>query len=285
MKYTTIAEASFWDPELQGHIIGSGFLGYLLAQIPGGILAGRFGTKPVLLVGLFGASICNLISPISAKQHAYFLFVVHLLRGIFQGLQQPSMSVLMSKWFPRNERGYLSAFIYCGYPMGAFITSLASGALCDLEFMGGWPLVFYAFGIVGVIVGLLMVFLFVEKPDDDPNISEAELQHILQNQDSTITLSRPPTPWIKILTSVPTYGLIIALFGQYWMAFYFISVHPTYMGTVLNIPIKEVKQSPVFGPYIAQALTGFAACWLAFWLTRNRNTKVNTLRKGANTPQ
>ncbi|GFU78144.1 putative inorganic phosphate cotransporter [Trichonephila clavipes] len=73
-----------WNPELQGHILGAGFLGYLLAQIPGGILAGRFGTKVILLVGLFGASICNLLSPVAAKQHAYFLAAAHLLRGIFQ---------------------------------------------------------------------------------------------------------------------------------------------------------------------------------------------------------
>ncbi|CAL1287798.1 unnamed protein product, partial [Larinioides sclopetarius] len=101
----------------------------------------------------------------------------------FTGLQQPSMSVLMAKWFPRNERGFLSAFIYCGYPLGAFIASLASGALCDLEFLGGWPLVFYTFGLLGVFVGLLMVFFFFEQPSDDPNITQAELQHIMQNQD------------------------------------------------------------------------------------------------------
>ncbi|GFS32954.1 putative inorganic phosphate cotransporter [Trichonephila inaurata madagascariensis] len=271
-----------WNPELQGHILGAGFLGYLLAQIPGGILAGRFGTKVILLVGLFGASICNLLSPVAAKQHAYFLAAAHLLRGIFQGLQQPAMSVLMAKWFPRNERGYLSAFIYCGYPMGAFFASLVSGALCDMEFMGGWPLVFYTFGLLGVFVGLLLVFFFVEKPEDDPKISEFELQHILQNQDNTSTISRPPTPWSQMLLSIPTYALVVALFGQYWMAFYFLSVHPTYLGTILNIPIKEngILSS---GPYLAQALTGFCACWLAFWLTRNKNFNVNSLRKGANT--
>ncbi|XP_055942516.1 sodium-dependent phosphate transport protein 1-like isoform X2 [Argiope bruennichi] len=271
-----------WDPELQGHILGAGFLGYLLAQIPGGLLAGRFGTKPILLIGLFAASICNLLSPVAAQQHAYLLAVIHLIRGMGQGLQQPSMSVLMAKWFPRNERGFLSAFIYCGYPLGAFIASLISGALCDLEFLGGWPLVFYTFGLLGVFVGFLMVFFFFEQPSDDPNITPSELQHIIQNQDNSSVAARPPTPWKGILFSVPTYALVLALFGQYWMAFYFLSVHPTYMGTILNIPIKEngILSS---GPFVAQAFTGFFACWLAFWLTKNKSIKINTLRKGANT--
>ncbi|GFU78146.1 putative inorganic phosphate cotransporter [Trichonephila clavipes] len=182
----------------------------------------------------------------------------------------------------KKRKRYLSAFIYCGYPMGAFFASIVSGALCDMEFMGGWPLVFYTFGLLGVFVGLLLVFFFVEKPEDDPKISEFELQHILQNQDNTSTISRPPTPWSQMLLSIPTYALVVALFGQYWMAFYFLSVHPTYLGTILNIPIKEngILSS---GPYLVQALTGFCACWLAFWLTRNKHFNVNSLRKGANT--
>lgn len=58
----------------------------------------------------------------------------------------PSLSVLSAKWFPRNERGFLSATIYCGFPLGALLTALISGILCDLELMDGWPLVFYTFG-------------------------------------------------------------------------------------------------------------------------------------------
>ncbi|KAF8787691.1 putative inorganic phosphate cotransporter like protein [Argiope bruennichi] len=208
-----------WDPELQGHILGAGFLGYLLAQIPGGLLAGRFGTKPILLIGLFAASICNLLSPVAAQQHAYLLAVIHLIRGMGQGLQQPSMSVLMAKWFPRNERGFLSAFIYCGYPLGAFIASLISGALCDLEFLGGWPLVFYTFGLLGVFVGFLMVFFFFEQPSDDPNITPSELQHIIQNQDnSSVAAGSLDISGIKgcILFTIGTIGVYLSGCDTMW---------------------------------------------------------------------
>ncbi|KAG8182762.1 hypothetical protein JTE90_023399 [Oedothorax gibbosus] len=272
----------FWNPELQGYILSAGYLGYLMGQIPGGILAGRFGTKPILLAGLLAASICNLLSPVSARLHPFLLAFVQLIRGIGQGLQQPSMSVLMSKWFPRNERGFLSAFIYCGYPMGAFITSIVSGLLCEMDFLGGWPLVFYTFGLVGVIVSLILIFFYVERPSDDLNITESELRYIITNQERGASIPRRPTPWGCLLTSISTYALILALFGQYWMAFYFLSVHPTYMGTILHIPIKEngILSS---GPYFAQAVVGFGACILAFWLSKNRGAKVNTVRKGCNT--
>ncbi|XP_035224156.1 putative inorganic phosphate cotransporter [Stegodyphus dumicola] len=284
-KNVTLSEARkgefSWNPELQGYILSAGFLGYVLTQILGGVLAGRFGSKPVLLAGLLLASICNLISPLSARCHVYLLTAVQLLRGMGQGLQQPSMSVLMSKWFPRSERGFLSAFIYCGYPVGAFIGSLVSGALCEVEFLGGWPLVFYVFGLAGVLLSILLVFLYVERPADDPDISEKELQYILKNQEND-TSSRPPSiPWKSLVTSIPTYALTVALFGQYWMAFYFLSVHPTYMGTILHIPIKQ-NGLLSSGPFLAQAIAGFGACWFSFLLKRRYPDRINACRKGWN---
>ncbi|XP_042906807.2 putative inorganic phosphate cotransporter, partial [Parasteatoda tepidariorum] len=191
-----------------------------------------------------------------------------------------ALSLLKARWFPKCERGFLSAFIYCGFPVGAFIGSLVSGPVCEVSLDNGWPFVFYIFGLLGVLVSLLVAAVYVETPSDDPKISDRELQHILQSYNSS-PVKRPPTPWRAIILSVPTYALIIALFGQYWMAFYFLSVHPTYMGTILNIPIKEngILSS---GPHLTQAIAGFCACWLSFWLNRNDTSKVNLVRKGCN---
>ncbi|XP_054710979.1 putative inorganic phosphate cotransporter [Uloborus diversus] len=277
---TTGGEFS-WNPEMQGYILSAGFFGYILTQIPGGVLARQFGTKPVLLFGVISASFCNLLSPMAARQHPYFLTAVQLLRGMGQGLQPPAMSVLMSKWFPRSERGFLSAFIYCGYPVGAFIAGLSSGALCEMEFMGGWPLVFYTFGAIGVLVGFVITIWFAETPATDPRITKAELNHILKHQENDLTKNRSPTPWAAILTSISTYAFIMALFGQYWMAFYFLSVHPTYLGTILHIPITENGILSA-GSNALQAVVGFCACCLSFWLSRRSQTQINSVRKGFN---
>lgn len=73
-----------WSPELQGYILSAGFLGYLLTQIPGGILAGRFGTKKILVPGLLVAAACNLLSPLAANEHPYILLALTLIRGMAQ---------------------------------------------------------------------------------------------------------------------------------------------------------------------------------------------------------
>lgn len=55
-----------------------------MTQIPGGILAGKFGTKKILVPGLLIASACNLLSPVAAQEHPYLLLGLTLLRGMAQ---------------------------------------------------------------------------------------------------------------------------------------------------------------------------------------------------------
>ncbi|XP_015919701.1 putative inorganic phosphate cotransporter [Parasteatoda tepidariorum] len=280
-EYTKLHQSEFsWDPELQGYILSAGYLGYILTQIPGGILAGKYGSKILIVGSVLFSSICNLLSPIAARQHPYVFLAVQVIRGMSQGPIMPAMSLLMARWFPKCERGFLSAFIYCGFPIGAFICSILSGPICEIEFDNGWPFIFYIFGLLGVLVSLLVAIYYVETPSQDTKISEKELQYITESCTNS-SETPPPTPWCAIISSIPTYSLIIALFGQYWMAFYFLADHPTYMGTILHIPIKQNGILSSF-PHLAQSLAGFLACCMSFWLIQNDTSKVNLVRKGCN---
>lgn len=56
-----------WSQELQGIILSSFYWGYIFTQIPGGILAQRFGGKHVLTIGLLFAAICTLLTPLCVQ--------------------------------------------------------------------------------------------------------------------------------------------------------------------------------------------------------------------------
>lgn len=38
-------------------------------------------------------------------------------------------------------------------------------------------------GLVGVLVSLILIFFYVERPSDDLNITESELRYIITNQE------------------------------------------------------------------------------------------------------
>lgn len=71
-----------WSPKEQGIILGSFFWGYVLTQMPGGILAHRYGGKWPLGLGLFLAGLATVLTPLAARTHMYALCFVRFVCGL-----------------------------------------------------------------------------------------------------------------------------------------------------------------------------------------------------------
>jgi len=71
-----------WEKSLQGHILGSFFYGYMVSQIPGGLLAEQFGGKWVLFGFLGLSSLATLLTPAAARLSVGLLIVLRVLVGI-----------------------------------------------------------------------------------------------------------------------------------------------------------------------------------------------------------
>lgn len=90
----------------------------------------------------------------------------------------PCTHALLAKWIPPNERSRVGAAVYSGAQFGTVISMPMSGLLAEYGFDGGWPSIFYIFGLVGVVWSLAFVFLIYEDPEHDPKISEKERKYI-----------------------------------------------------------------------------------------------------------
>ncbi|KAF8787741.1 Sialin like protein [Argiope bruennichi] len=73
-----------WSTELQGYIVGIGFLSFLMTNIPAGRLVDAVGSKTVLVLSSAISGILILISPFAARWHVYALMAVQFLRGAAQ---------------------------------------------------------------------------------------------------------------------------------------------------------------------------------------------------------
>lgn len=80
---TRFQNAEFdWSETLQGHILGSFYYGYVVAQIPGGILAQKYGGKHVFGIGILLTGILTLLTPIAARMGPGYMITVRVLEGI-----------------------------------------------------------------------------------------------------------------------------------------------------------------------------------------------------------
>jgi len=71
-----------WNAQDQGHILASFFYGYVLTQLPGGVLADRYGGKWPLGLGLGLAGIATLLTPGAARTSKFVLMMVRSLAGV-----------------------------------------------------------------------------------------------------------------------------------------------------------------------------------------------------------
>ncbi|XP_053961369.1 putative inorganic phosphate cotransporter [Anastrepha ludens] len=227
-----------WSEELQGYILSSFYIGYIVTHIPGGLLAEKFGGKWTLSLGILSTAFFTVITPLAIIHGgANWLIVVRILMGIGEGTTFPALSVLLAQWVPVKERGKLGALVLGGGQVGTILGNLISGLLLDAY---DWPVVFYFFGGIGIIWFIIFTFLCYSDPTTHPFIKPSEKEYLTKHM-GTIGRNKnlPPTPWKAILTSLPMWALISAQIGHDWGFYIMVTDLPKYMSDVLRFSIKS----------------------------------------------
>ncbi|WNS75464.1 MFS transporter [Bacillus sp. DTU_2020_1000418_1_SI_GHA_SEK_038] len=133
-----------------GLILSSFFLGYALMQLPGGILADKFGAKRVLLAAIIVWSIFTGLTAIAWTLS--IMVVIRFLFGIGEGGFQPSASKIISSSFPENERSkVMSIMLSSGAIMMMLVPIISAALLVTI----GWRAFFVIAGLFGVIIAFL----------------------------------------------------------------------------------------------------------------------------------
>ena len=70
-----------WDSRTQGLILGCFFWGYIVVQVPSGLIAERYSGKNVFGWSIFLTGIFNILTPIAARTNFTALIVVRVLTG------------------------------------------------------------------------------------------------------------------------------------------------------------------------------------------------------------
>ncbi|XP_075158309.1 major facilitator superfamily transporter 10 isoform X2 [Haematobia irritans] len=167
-----------WDEATQGLVLGSFFYGYVLTQIPGGRMAEILGGKLIYGYGVLITAIFTILTPIAAYWDLPSLILVRILEGMGEGVTYPAMHAMLAHWIPPLERNKFAAVVYAGSNIGTVISMPLAGWLCSLEFLGGWPLAFYVFGILGIVWFAFWMYLVYDKPSVHPRISIKEREYI-----------------------------------------------------------------------------------------------------------
>ncbi|HET7242255.1 MAG TPA: MFS transporter [Nitrososphaeraceae archaeon] len=222
------------DVSYLGQLSGFFLLGIGLFQIPGGLFATKFGSRRSAILGILLSSIAVIISSLTTQIAVFVIlrFIVGLGMAFFFSAGVTLITTYLGKQSEGTGIGLLNSFQAIGGIIGIFGWILVAEVL-------GWRLSLIMSGILGVAIGLTMIFLLPVETQVRTTISISLLRKLL--------FSRYLVSLGVILTATQlAWGLTVSFF-----VFYLIDrmkISPEFAGIISSIPlIVYVFTSPITG--------------------------------------
>jgi len=138
-----------------GALMSAYFTGYMVGQIPWGLLADRYGSRRVMAVSVFGVSVATVLFGFGTDFLS--LAVTRFLAGLLgAGVFVPSVR-LIAGWYEARERGTALGLLNVGGSIGLIVVTWVSPLLAMSY---GWRLSILIQGMTGVGSSLL-IWLFL----------------------------------------------------------------------------------------------------------------------------
>jgi ACS family glucarate transporter-like MFS transporter len=250
------------DPIAMGYIFSAFGWSYVAAQVPGGWLLDRFGSRWVYAFSIMIWSLFTFmqgwIGFFSGFTAVVVLFTLRLMVGFAEAPSFPANARIVAAWFPGNERGTASAFFNSGQYFATVIFAPLMGWIAH-DF--GWRYVFFVMGILGVLMGLLWIRTMY-GPKEHPAVSEAEFDYISQGgalvdmdapKDGKSAGSGPKWDHIRqLLSNRMMLGIYLGQYCINTLTYFFLTWFPVYL-------VKERGLSILQAGFVATlpALCGF----------------------------
>ncbi|XP_011881463.1 PREDICTED: sialin isoform X2 [Vollenhovia emeryi] len=269
----TYADRFAWNEYEQGLTLGAYYWLHWMSQLPGGLLARRYGTKLVFgLANLLTALLGFLIPYVT---HLYMLIALRVIQGLIAGVVWPSMHDMTAKWIPQNERSkFVSA--YLGSSVGAAVTYPLCAAVSNSF---GWGASFHVTSLLGIIWFCFWHLLVYDSPQQHPRISEKEKNYILDNITGSVEdEEKARIPWRSIILSRPVWVTIIAHWGMAWGFFTLMTQAPTYFNFIHGWNINATGLL-AGAPHLLRMVFSYLFSMMSDWLLRTRRMSLMNVRK------
>lgn len=236
MSYSVISIAKDFgiNATEKGLILSAFFLGYLIMQIPGGLLADKFGARKVLLAVVFVWSVFTGMT--GAMTTLFGMLFVRFMFGIGEGPYTPSAGKMISMTFNPKQRGKATSLYLSSGGIAAIIAPIIAGyALISI----GWRNLFFIIAGAGVII-ILLFWIFLKNPTQAKKLDTAADGESAGSAAEKIhygTIFKIPLIRNLMIANFACYTVVWGL--QTWMPSYLVktfNMNLTNIGWIQSIP-------------------------------------------------
>jgi ACS family D-galactonate transporter-like MFS transporter len=215
-------------PEVMGLIFSAFSWTYALAQIPGGLVLDRLGSRVTYALSLGSWSLATMAHGFMSSIAG--LFSARLALGLAEAPCFPANSRILSTWFPQSERARANSVYAVGQYVGlGFMIPL----LTYIVAARGWRALFFLFGAIGILFAVAWYALYRE-PHESRRANRAELDHIAAGGGLAGEAPRFVLSWPTIAALLRTRQILGASVGQFCgnsTLVFFLTWFPSYLAT------------------------------------------------------
>ncbi|WP_307727472.1 MFS transporter [Massilia rhizosphaerae] len=285
-----IRKALGLSPVEMGFVFSAFAWSYVAAQLPGGWLLDRFGSKITYFFSIFLWSLFTLLTGavgfLAGAAAVGALFALRFVVGAAEAPSFPGNSRITSAWFPTHERGLASALFNSAQYFATVLFAPIMGALVHAF---GWQSVFFVMGGLGIAMAFVWLKT-IHGPKDHPSVSASELQYIeeggaLVDLDGAARAAQPPVvdTFACIKELLGNRMLLGVYVGQYCintLTYFFLTWFPVYLVQERHMTILKagfVASLPAIAGFLGGVVGGTISDRLAkagFSLSMSRKVPI-----------
>jgi sugar phosphate permease len=187
------------------------FLGYFLFQVPAAAYARRKSATRLIFFALLS---WGALSALTGIIRDYWLLVVdRTLLGVAESLIFPSMLILLTNWFTRQERSRANAILILGNPVTVMWMAAVTGFLIKAV---GWQMTFILEGLPSIVWAFVWIVVASDRPSQASWLSKAcggQLEAALELEQTVL----PPHRNLASALHVP--GVILLCIQYFFWSF------------------------------------------------------------------
>jgi ACS family glucarate transporter-like MFS transporter len=284
-----IRKAMGLSPVEMGYIFSAFAWSYVIAQLPGGWLLDRFGSRITYFVSILLWSLFTLfqgaVGFLTGGAAVATLFLLRLLVGAAEAPSFPGNSRIAAAWFPSHERGLAAAIFNSAQ---YFATVLFAPIMGWLVHSYGWQSAFVFMGVVGIVCAGVWLKV-MHGPKEHPGVSESELRYLeeggaLVALDAGRNAAKPKEveTWACIKELLANRMLLGVYIGQYCittLTYFFLTWFPVYL-------VQQRGMTILKAGFVASlpAICGFLGGIIGGWLSDRMSTAGFSLSASRKTP-
>lgn len=259
------------SPIEMGYIFSAFAWSYVLAQIPGGWLLDKFGSKMTYFFSILLWSLFTLfqgfVGFFTGGAALLMLILLRLLVGAAEAPAFPGNSRITSAWFPTHERGFAASI----FNSAQYFATVAFAPLMGwMVYHYGWQSIFLFMGLLGVVIALIWLKT-IHSPKEHPSISDNELRYIekggaLVDLDSANSNASTKVNTLACVKELLGSRMLLGVYiGQYCinsLTYFFLTWFPIYLVQERGMNILQAGFMASL-PAIAGFLGGISGGWLS----------------------